>query len=334
MPLGSRPACRSRTRVKPSSARTLLSVALPLESVPNFSVGADQSAIGAITAALASRTAVLDVHTDLDHNRSVFTVAAAADALVEGLFAATEAAVNTTDIREHAGVHPRIGVADVIPIIPLSEGARDSALDAALELGERLGGELDLPVFLYGQSCPPGRGAEGKRPAFYRRGGLSALAARVMSGELQPDFGPSRPHASAGATLVGVRRPLIAFNVDLATDDLDVARAIAARIREADGGFTGVRALGVALETKGIVQVSTNIEDWQSAAPHRIVAAIEAEATARGVEVVSSELVGLLPVGAALAAASETLRLPELAAGNVLELRLLEETMARQKQES
>ncbi len=309
-------------------------MALPLESVPNFSVGADQGAIDAITAALASRTAVLDVHSDLDHNRSVFTVAAAADALVEGLFDAAEVAVGAIDIRQHAGVHPRIGVVDVIPIVPLSEGALDSALAAARELAARLGGELELPVFLYGQTCPPGRGAEGERPAFYRRGGLSALAARVESGELQPDFGPSRLHTSAGATLVGVRRALIAFNVDLATDDLEVAREIAASVREADGGFAGVRALGVALETQGIVQVSMNIEDWQGAPPHRIVAAIEAEAAARGVELLGSELVGLLPVGATLAAASETLRLPELGADNVLELRLLEETMTRQAQGS
>ena len=305
-------------------------MALPLESVPNFSVGADRGAVGAITAALASRTAVLDIHTDLDHNRSVFTVAAAADALVEGLFDAAEVAVDAIDIRQHVGVHPRIGVVDVIPIVPLSEGALDSALDVARELAERLGDELELPVFLYGQTCPPERGAEGERPAFYRRGGLPALAARVESGELQPDFGPSRLHVSAGATLVGVRRALIAFNVDLATDDLEVAREIAANIREADGGFTGVRALGVALETQGIVQVSMNIEDWQSAPPHRIVAAIEAEAAARGVELLSSELVGLMPVGATLAAASETLRLPELAADKVLELCLLEETMSRQ----
>ena len=307
-------------------------MALPLESVPNFSAAADDAAVEAIKAALAASTAILDIHTDLDHNRSVFTVAAPRSSLVDGLCRAAEAAVQTIDVREHGGVHPRVGAVDVVPIIPLSSQDGEQAQSAAREVAERLGNELELPVFLYGESCPESRRPAGERPAFYRRGGHQRLATRIDAGELSPDFGPGRLHASAGATLVGVRKPLIAFNVDLATRDVDIAREIATEVREVDGGFAGVRALGLELETQGTVQVSMNIEDWQVSPPHRVVAAIEAAASVRGVQVVGSELVGLLPAGAALAAAGEALQLPSLATDNVLELRLLEETMSRRSE--
>ena len=173
-------------------------------------------------------------------------------------------------------------------------------------------------MFLYGG---PGRG-----PAFFRRGGPEELQQRIDAGELVPDFGPSRLDAAAGAVLVGARRPLIAFNVDLASDDVEVARAIAAVVRESGGGFPGVRALGLDLPRAGVVQVSMNVEDWEAAALHEIVARVVEEASTRGVGVIGSELVGLMPAGAAAAAAGAMLRIEGFDASRVLELRLLDES--------
>jgi glutamate formiminotransferase len=287
---------------------------LPLESVPNFSEGRDAATIAAIGDAIAARARLLDVHADEDHNRSVFTLVGSeeelADALVEGIRVASE----RIDLRRHDGAHPRIGAADVVPIVPLRPDDFERARAAASLVGRRIGEELGLPVFVY---APPERG-----PAFYRRGGPAALQQRVDAGELAPDFGPPKLHESAGGVILGARRPLIAFNVNL-RGGLDVAREVAALVREKGGGFPGVRALGLDLPRAGLVQVSMNVEDWESAALHEIVARIEHEATARGAEVVGSELVGLMPAGAAAAAAGSVLRIEGFDESHVLELRLL-----------
>jgi glutamate formiminotransferase len=179
--------------------------------------------------------------------------------------------------------------------------------------------ELGLPVFLYA-----GLTAERRPPAHFRRGGPPELQRRIDAGELTPDRGPRTLHPTAGAVLVGVRKPLVAFNVNLRSRDLDAAREIARLVRERDGGLPGVRALGLELRRAGLVQVSMNLEDWERTAPHAVVERIVAEAGARGIEVEGSELVGLMPAGAAVAAAAQTLLLPELHAGQVLELCLLD----------
>src|SRR5437764_5151820 len=210
---------------------------LPLESVPNFSEGRDPEVVGAIERALSEHARVLDVHSDEDHHRSVFTLVAEEEPLADALVGAVACARDRIDLRRHEGAHPRVGAADVVPIVPLRPEDMDRARSAAREIGGRLG-ELGLPVFLY---APPERG-----PAFYRRGGPSALQRRIDSGELTPDFGPRRLHETAGAVIVGARRALIAFNVNL-RGDLATARAIAALVREKDGGFPGVRALGLDL---------------------------------------------------------------------------------------
>jgi glutamate formiminotransferase/glutamate formiminotransferase/formiminotetrahydrofolate cyclodeaminase len=188
-------------------------------------------------------------------------------------------------------VHPRVGAADVVPVVPVRPADMARAKRAALALAERVGGELDLPVFVYG--------------------------------ELAPEFGPARIEERSGAVLVGARRPLIAFNVNL-RGELESAREISSAIRERDGGFPGVRALGLELPRAGLVQVSMNVEDWEAAALHDLIAGIEREAAARGAEVVGSELVGLMPGGAAAAAAGAALRIDGFDASRVLELRLLE----------
>ena len=294
-------------------------MAFPLESVPNFSEGRDRETIAVLGDALGRHAEVLDVHADPDHNRSVFTLVGDEDRLVEALVAGIACARERIDLRRHEGAHPRIGAADVVPLVAIRPQDRERARAAAQRLGARVGDELGLPVFLYGDLAP------GRGPAFFRRGGPEELQRRIDAGELRPDAGPGRLDPSAGGVIVGARRPLIAFNVDLATDDVEVARAIAAVVRERDGGFPGVRALGLALPRAGRVQVSMNVEDYEAAALHEIVARIEREADARGAEVLRSELVGLMPAGAAVAAAGSLLRIDGFDPSRVLELRLLGE---------
>jgi glutamate formiminotransferase len=290
---------------------------LPLEAVPNFSEGRDRKTIEAIGEALAEHAELLDVHVDGDHNRSVFTLVADDDELVEALLAGVAEARGRIDLRRHEGAHPRIGAADVVPVVPIEPADMERARVAARCVAERIGGELMLPVFLYGELAPE------RGPAFFRRGGTDELARRLEAGELEPDFGPPRLDERAGGVVVGARRPLIAFNVDLADADLTVAREIAAVVRERGGGFPGVRALGLDLPRAGRVQVSMNVEDWEAVALHEIVERIEEEAAERGARVLGSELVGLMPAGAAAAAAGAQLKIPDFDASRVLELRLL-----------
>ena len=291
----------------------------PLESVPNFSEGRDRTTIDALATALRSGGArLLDVHADEDHNRSVFTLVGSGDELVASLLAGIARAAELIDLRRHEGAHPRIGAADVVPLVPLAAGDEERAREAAGRLAARVGEELGLPVFLYG-ALGGGRG-----PAFFRQGGPQELQRRVDAGELAPEHGPTRLSESAGGVLVGVRRPLIAFNVNL-RGTVEAAREIAALVRETGGGFPGVRALGLDLPRAGLVQVSMNVEDWEAAELHELVARVEQEASARGAEVVGSELVGLMPAGAAAAAAGAALRIDGFDASRVLELRLLDD---------
>jgi glutamate formiminotransferase len=295
-------------------------VALPLESVPNFSEGRDPEAIAALESALSRPGRLLDLHTDWDHHRSVFTIVGSGDELVETLAAGISTAAERIDLRRHEGAHPRIGAADVVPLVPLRPEDEPAARAAALALAERVGDDLGLPVFFYGRLTDDRR-----EPAFFRRGGPEELQGRIDSGELAPDRGPATLHPTAGGVLIGVRRPLIAFNVNLRGASVETAREIAALVRERDGGFPGVRALGLDLPKAGLVQVSMNVTDWEAAALHTIVATIVAEVEARGAEVAGSELVGLMPAGAAVEAAGSLLRIEGFDSRHVLELRLLDD---------
>lgn len=289
----------------------------PLEAVPNFSEGRDRATIEALGDALGGQARVLDVHTDPDHNRSVFTLGGQPRELVEALVAGIACARERIDLRGHEGAHPRVGAADVVPIVGVRPEDMERARTAAGDLARRVGEELALPVFLYG---------EGRGPAFFRAGGPAELQRRIDAGELAPDFGPPALHPSAGAVLVGARRPLIAFNVNLRSGDLEVAREVAAVIREAGGGVPGVRALGFALPSRGLVQVSMNVEDPERVSLHQLVARVRAEAASRGVEAAESELVGLLPASVAAHASREALGLADLDESRLLEPRLLDPT--------
>jgi glutamate formiminotransferase len=294
-------------------------VPLPLESVPNLSEGRDPDTLSALREAMSAPARLLDVHADADHHRSVYTLVGTGAELVETLASGIGRAVELIDLRRHEGAHPRVGAADVVPLVPLIPEHEPAACGAALELADRIA-ELELPVFFYGRLTEDRR-----EPAFFRRGGTEELQRRVSAGELEPDRGPKQLHPKAGAVLVGVRRPLIAFNVNLRADDVEVAREIARMVRERDGGFPGVRALGLDLPSAGLVQVSMNVTDWEASALHEIVERIVAEAHARNAEVVGSELVGLMPAGAAVEAAGAVLRIDGFDSSRVLELRLLGE---------
>jgi glutamate formiminotransferase len=295
---------------------------LPLEAVPNFSEGRDPATIAAIGEALSAHARLLDVHSDTDHNRSVYTLVGSEAELVAALVAGIDCARERIDLRRHEGAHPRVGAADVVPLVPIRESDADRARATALELARRVGEELAVPVFLYADL------ASGRGPAFFRRGGPAELQRRLDAGELRSDFGPAQLDERAGGVLIGARSPLIAFNVDLAGDDLEGAREIARAVRERDGGFPGVRALGLRLAQAGHVQVSLNVENWRASPLHEVVAAVQREATARGLRVTGSELVGLLPAGAAVAAAASLLGVAGLDPSHVLELRLLSDEQA------
>lgn len=287
-----------------------------LESVPNVSEGRDPATIAEVVQAFARRGRILDVHSDMDHHRSVVTVVGDEEALVESLLAGIARAAELIDLRGHDGIHPRVGAADVVPIVPIAEAEMPIAIEAAHTLARRVGDEIGLPVFLYGAS------ADGRRPAFFRRGGPVELQRRIDEGELRPSFGPTRLDARAGAVLIGARPLLIAFNIELATGDLVDARSIAAVVRESSGGMRGVQAIGLVLPTSGRVQVSINVIDVDAAPLAAVVERVRKVAAARGVEVGRSELVGLLPERAVADAA--LLGLDELPADRVLERRLTE----------
>jgi glutamate formiminotransferase len=284
-----------------------------LEAVPNVSEGRNSSAISAIGSAFASHAHLLDVHSDPDHHRSVFTLVASDEELAESLVAGAARACELVDLRLHEGVHPRVGVVDVVPIVPVGSSDLRRTNEFALAVARRLGEELGLAVFLYG-----GIG-EGRRPVFYRRGGLAELERRVSAGELAPAFGPPRLDLHSGAVLVGSRLPLVAYNVELGTSDVAVARAIAGVVRESGGGMPGVQAIGLELSRSGRVQVSMNVLDLDRSPLHAVVERVREEAAAREVAVTGGELVGLVPERALAAAEAAGIEIPGVDGSRILE---------------
>jgi glutamate formiminotransferase/glutamate formiminotransferase/formiminotetrahydrofolate cyclodeaminase len=255
-----------------------------LLAAPNVSEGRDRDAITAIGEAFDAE--LLDVHSDPDHNRSVFTLAGAPGRLAHAVSAGAKEAIARIDLKQHRGVHPRVGALDVAPIVFLTESELGAACAEALLLADLLGHELGLPVFLYGEL------GGGRTRAELRRGGPQSLQRRIDGGELAPDFGPARLHVTAGAVLVAARPPLVAFNVELARPATEAdAKQIAAGIREAGGeGLKGVRAIGLWLEGRATAQVSTNVEDYRSTPLAEVL-----DAVSRNAPIARVELVGLAP---------------------------------------
>jgi len=260
-----------------------------LLSVPNVSEGVDAEVIDAIGRSFGTAT-LLDLHTDPDHGRSVYTLAARQGGLADALLSGARTATARIDLRRHHGAHPHVGAIDVAPVVHTSESTRGAATAEALTAAALIGDELELPVFLYGALAT--KEAHRER-ADIRRGGPQALAQRMSSGELVPDYGPGKPHPTAGALLVTARPPLIAFNIDLQTEDVELARRIAARLRESNGGPPGVRAIGLYLPARNRAQVSFNVHD-HSAVPLRVLI----DEVARDAPIAEAELVGLAPSAA------------------------------------
>jgi glutamate formiminotransferase/glutamate formiminotransferase/formiminotetrahydrofolate cyclodeaminase len=265
----------------------------PLLAVPNVSEGSDQERLGRLESAFTRGVRLLDRHADADHGRSVFTVAGEPGALTEALASGAEEAIETIDMRDYEGAHPAIGALDVCPVVWFDTAGRDAARTEAVAVAEQIGG-LGVPVFLYGELArEPGR----VERAYFRNGGLAELWLRMESGELRPDFGPAVPHPTAGATLVTARPPLAAFNVELDSGDVEIARAVAAGLREAGGGLKGVRAMGLLLSS-GRAQVSTNVHDPLAVPLGEVVERVRDLAAPLGARPVEAELVGLIPQAA------------------------------------
>jgi glutamate formiminotransferase len=265
-----------------------------LLAVPNVSEGGDLGSLADLEQAFTRGATLLDRHTDADHDRTVFTLARTAGAgLVDALASGAAVAMEKVDMSDYAGAHPAIGALDVCPLVWLDPGDRDTARTEAVEVATQIGG-LGVPVFLYGELArDPGRAER----AYFRNGGLPELWLRMEAGELEPDFGPPLPHRRAGATLVTARPPLAAFNVELDSGDLEVARAVAAGLREAGGGLPGVRAMGLVL-SNGRGQVSTNVHDPLSVPLAAVVERVRELAAPLGARPLEAELVGLIPAAA------------------------------------
>ena len=260
-----------------------------LLAVPNVSEGRDPEAIEAIGRGFGPAR-LLDLHRDVDHHRSVFTLAASPAELPEALLGGAREALARIDLTEHRGLHPCVGALDVVPVVYLDDGQRGAACAAALTGAGLIGEELGVPVVLYGELATR---PEHRRRADLRAGGWEGIAARLEAGEVVPDYGPPRAHPTAGVVLAAARPPLVAFNVDLDSDDLELAQRIAAGLRESGGGLPGVRALGLYLPERGRAQVSTNVEDHRLTPLREVVQAIRRQAP-----VAETELVGLAPKAA------------------------------------
>jgi glutamate formiminotransferase len=293
------------------------------QSVPNFSEGRDLKKVEAIVDCFRGKSGVklLDYSSDADHNRSVVTVVGEPEPLKEALFNAVQIATELIDLSTHQGQHPRMGATDVIPFIPIQNASMEEARGLANDLAKRLGEELEIPVILYEESATaPHR----TNLAKVRKGEFEAMKEKLVEEEWRPDFGPNAPHSTAGVTAVGARMPLVAFNVNLNTNDLSIASAIGKKVRHSSGGLRFVKAMGVALEDRGIVQVSMNMTNYTKTALYQAVEMVRFEAARYGVSVVGTELIGLAPMAALIDSAVYYMGLEDFSYEQVLETHLME----------
>ena len=292
-----------------------------LECALNFSEGRQGDTINAIAGA-AQGVRVLDVSSDQDHNRTVLTFVGAPDAVAEAAFQVGAKAAELIDMNQHRGAHPRMGAVDVIPFVPLGEAKMQEAVATARDLGRRLGKELRIPVYLYEEAAThPDR----RNLADIRRGEYEGLSEKLADPTWKPDFGPDHPHPTAGATAVGARIYLVAFNVNLGTSDVRIAKAVARAVRAKTGGLHNVKALGMMLKERSQAQVSMNVVDPFRTPLYRVLELVKLEAARYGVSVVGSEIVGLVPLSVIVEAARYYLQLESFADGQVLESRLWQE---------
>jgi len=295
-----------------------------IECIPNVSEGRRDEVVAAIAAAAvqaAPGVVLLDRTSDSDHNRSVLTFLGDGEPLVAAMTALVGASLAAIDLRTHTGAHPRLGAVDVIPFVPVRGATSAECVALARTLGKTLAERFGLPVYLYEDAATT---PERQNLATIRKGEFEGLAKKMEDSAWKPDFGPAAPHPSGGAVVVGARAPLIAYNINLGTADLAVADRIAKAIRHLSGGYRFVKAMGVKLEARGQVQVSINMTNFEKTPLHRVFETVRSEAERHGVAVVGSEIVGLVPQAALLAAAGHYLRLEADPGPQVLENKLLE----------
>jgi len=294
-----------------------------IECVPNFSEGRDLEKIDKIVSAFRGKNGVklLDYQRDEDHNRLVVTVAGDPDALKTALYEAFRVAIDLIDMRRHKGQHPRIGAVDVVPFIPIKNVSMPDTIDISKRVAQHVAETFDLPVFLYEASAT--------RPercdlANVRKGQFEKMADKLKQPEWEPDFGPKKIHPTAGVTAIGARMPLVAFNVNLDTDNLFIANDIATKVRHVSGGLRYCKGIGVELKEKGLVQVSMNMTDYTKTALYRSFELVKMEARRYGVNVIGSEIIGLVPMAALIDTAVYYMGIENFSIEQVLETRIME----------
>jgi glutamate formiminotransferase / 5-formyltetrahydrofolate cyclo-ligase len=295
-----------------------------IESIPNISEGRRLDVVERIVAAVRGTPGVrvLDHSSDSSHNRSVITLVGDQRSVKAATLALYHAAIESIDLRTQSGEHPRVGAVDVVPFVPIEGVTMADCVALAREVGAEVAARFGVPVFLYEEASDnPAR----KNLEDIRRGEFEGLAAKLASDGWKPDFGPASPHASAGASVIGARLPLIAYNINLNTDRLDVAKKIAAAIRHSSGGLRYVKAIGVKLEDRNLAQVSINLTNYQKTPVHRVFDMVSREAARYGVTILESEVIGLIPAAALVGAAEHYLQLDRFTPGQILENKLREE---------
>jgi glutamate formiminotransferase len=291
-----------------------------IECVPNISEGRRADVLDACAGAVKQAGArLLDVKPDASHNRTVYTFAGEAKQVSDAVLALVDSAIQHIDLRQHKGEHPRMGAVDVVPFVPIEDVTMADCVAIAADVGAEVAKRYNLPVFLYEEAArtPARRNLED-----IRRGEFEGLAAKMQKPEWAPDFGPSAPHPSAGAVVIGARMPLIAYNINLATNRLDVAKRIAAAVRHSSGGLRFVKAMGIALNDRGIVQVSMNLTNFEKTPIARVFELVKREAARDGVSILESEIVGLIPSAALTDAAAWYLQVEGFSGDQVLENKL------------
>jgi len=295
-----------------------------VECIPNFSEGKNQEVIDKIVGEINGVKGVklLDVESDADHNRSVVTFIGEPEAVAEAAFLATKKASELIDLNKHRGEHPRIGATDVIPFVPISNVTMEECIGLARKVGKRIADELDIPVYMYEEAA--------LRPecinlADIRKGEYEGLKEEIEKTPCRkPDFGPSKLHKNAGATVVGAREPLVAFNVNLGTSDIEIAKSIAKKVRFSSGGLKCVKAKGFEIKKRGIVQVSMNLTNYKETPVFRAYEMVKTEAEKHGVQVIGCEIIGLVPLDAMINVADFYLKLENFKKDQILETRLWE----------
>ena len=294
-----------------------------VQCVPNFSEGKNKEVVEKIVDEIMKIDGIklLDYSMDKDHNRSVVTFVGEPEKVVEAAFNSCKVASELIDMSKHKGGHPRMGATDVIPLIPISDVTVEECIEYSKSLAKRIGEELKIPVFLYEKSATR---QERENLADIRRGQYEGMAEKLKDERWKPDYGPDKLNIKAGVTAVGVRPPLIAFNVNLGTDNIEIAKKIATAVRARTGGFAYCKAIGLEIKERGIVQVSMNMVDYTKTPLFRVFDAIEREARRYGVSVIGSEIIGLVPMQALVDVADYYLRLEDFTSEQVLEKRIFE----------